>query len=257
VAVASDTTTFPDELAELWQAYREQDSQQARERLILQYAPLVKYVVGRIAGRLPGHVDRADLVSCGVFGLIDAVERFDPRRGARFESYALLRIRGAIMDELRGIDWVPRSVRSMARQIEQAQQDLESEFQRTASDDEVAGRLGLAVADVRSAMQQVGEASVLGLDHVTSDAEENPNSLLHRVSGLPGEPGHTAAEQEQRTQVVETINELEERERLVVTLYYYGGLTLADIAEVLGLSEARVCQMRGHALRELRLLWAS
>jgi RNA polymerase sigma factor for flagellar operon FliA len=251
-----DTTAFPNELAELWKAYREHDSQQARERLILQYAPLVKYVVGRIAGRLPGHVDRGDLVSSGLFGLIDAVERFDPSRGARFETYALLRIRGAIMDELRVIDWVPRSVRSLARQIEQAQQDLESELQRTATDDEVAERIGLQVEDVRSAMQQVGEAAILGLDHVAADTEESPNSLLHHVSGLPGEPGQTPAEQERRAEVVESINVLEERERLVVTLYYYGGMTLADIGDVLGLSEARVCQMRGHALRELRLMYA-
>ncbi len=255
--MAYDTTTFPNDLADAWQEYRAHESPEARERLILHYAPLVKFVAGRVAGNFPDFVERGDLVSSGVFGLIDAIERFDPSRGTRFETYALLRIRGAIMDELRLIDWVPRSVRSMARQVEQAQQDLESELQRTATDEEIAGRLGVGVDDVRTSMRQVGEAAVLGLDYVVADPDDTPNSLVHKVSGYPGEPSQTPAEQEQRTQVVESINQLDERERLVVTLYYYGGLTLADIAEILGLSEARVCQMRGHAIRELRLLYAS
>jgi RNA polymerase sigma factor for flagellar operon FliA len=257
VAVTQGTTTFPDDLAELWQEYRQRDSPEARERLILHYAPLVKYVAGRIAGGFPDFVERGDLVSSGVFGLIDAVERFDPDRGARFETYALLRIRGAILDELRLIDWVPRSVRSMARQIEQAQQDLESELQRPATDEEVAGRLDVHIDDVRTAMRQVGESAVLGLDYAAGEADEGPGSILYRVSRFPGEPYQTAREQEQRVLVVESINQLDARERLVVTLYYYGGLTLADIGEVLGLSEARVCQMRGHAIERLRSLIAS
>ncbi len=253
-----DTTTFPTELAELWQEYRGLGSAEARERLILHYAPLVKYAAGRAAGGFPDFVDRDELISSGVLGLIDAVERFDPDRGARFESYALLRIRGAILDELRLVDWLPRSVRSTARQIEQAQDDLESELKRNASDEEVAERLGMEVDSVRRAMQQVGEAAVLGLDHVTVDQRDGtPDTLIDKVSGLPGEPSQTPDEQERRVHVVESINTLDERERVVVTLYYYGGMTLGDIGEMLGLSEARICQMRGHAIERLRMLYAS
>jgi RNA polymerase sigma factor for flagellar operon FliA len=256
--VAFDTTTFPNELAELWQEYRDSGSPDSRERLILHYAPLVKYVAGRIGGRVPDFVERGDLISSGVFGLIEAIDRFDPTRGARFETYAMLRIRGAILDELREIDWLPRSIRAMFRQIEQAQQDLESDLQRNVSDGEVAERLGVGVDDVRRAMRQVGEAAVLGLDHVTFDrGDGSSETLLDRVAGHPGESSHTPEAQRSRIHLVESINELEERERVVVTLYYYGGLTLADIGDVLGLSEARVCQMRGHALERLRALYAS
>jgi RNA polymerase sigma factor for flagellar operon FliA len=256
--VVLDTTTFPDEPAQLWQEYRGCGSPESRERLILHYAPLVKHVAGRIAGGVPDFVERGDLVSSGMFGLIEAIERFDPTRGARFESYAMVRIRGSIVDELREIDWLPRSVRAMFRQIERAQQDLESDLQRNVSDGEVAERLGVDVDDVRRATRQVDEATVLGLDHVTTDRDEgSPETLLDRVAGLPGEGGHTPDDQRRRTHLVESINELEERERVVVTLYYYGGLTLADIGGVLGLSEARVCQMRGHALVRLRDLYAS
>jgi RNA polymerase sigma factor FliA len=256
--VPDDTTTFPNELAELWEEYRELGSAEARERLILHYAPLVRYVAARVAGGFPDFVDRDELASSGVIGLIDAVERFDPERGARFESYALLRIRGSILDELRLVDWLPRSVRSAARQIEQAQEDLESELKRSASDDEVAERLGMEVDDVRRAMQQVGEAAVLGLDHLSAERDDGkPDTLMDRVSGHPGDPSHTPAEQERRVRVVESINTLEERERVVVTLYYYGGMTLADIGEMLELSEARICQLRGQAIERLRLLYAS
>jgi RNA polymerase sigma factor for flagellar operon FliA len=255
--VAFDTTTFPDELAQLWQEYREHESIEARERLILHYAPLVKYVAGRIAGGFPDFVERGDLVSSGVFGLIDAVERFDPDRGSRFESYALLRIRGSIMDELRTIDWVPRSVRAMAKVIDQAQQDLETELQRNVTDEEVSERLGVEPADVRTTMRQIGEASVLGLDHVATGHSERAEALLGRISGFPGESTQTLDEQERRTRIVEAINQLDERERVVVTLYYYGGLTQADIGEILGLSEARVCQMRGQAMVRLRSIYMS
>ena len=254
----NDTTAFPERLAEIWQEYRYGESSEARERLILHYAPLVKYVASRVAGGFPEFVERGDLVSSGVFGLMEAIERFDPDRGARFETYAILRIRGSILDELRVIDWVPRSVRSMARKIDQAQQDLEADLQRNVSDEEVADRLGVDVDDVRQAMRQVGEATLLGLDHVPRDDDDDaPKTLLDRVAGHPGETSHTPDAQERRVDIVDSINELEERERVVVTLYYYGGLTLADIGDVLGLSEARVCQVRGHAIEQLRALLAS
>jgi RNA polymerase sigma factor for flagellar operon FliA len=256
--VPNDTTAFPEGLAEIWQEYRHGASPAAREHLILHYAPLVKYVASRVAGGFPDFVERGDLVSSGMFGLIEAIERFDLDRGARFETYAILRIRGSILDELRVIDWVPRSVRSMARKIERAQQDLESDLQRNVSDEEVAERLGVDVDDVRQAMRQVGEATVLGLDHTSLDADDEASkTLLDRVAGHPGETSHTPDAQERRVHIVDSINELEERERVVVTLYYYGGLTLADIGDVLGLSEARVCQVRGHALERLRTLYAS
>jgi RNA polymerase sigma factor for flagellar operon FliA len=252
-----DITTLTDDTAALWEAYRARGSADARESLILHYAPLVKYVAGRIRSRAPTFVEQADLTSVGIFGLIDAVERFDPARGVRFESYAITRIRGAILDELRKVDRVPRSVRTMARRIDEAQSELQLELKRTPTDEEIAEHLGVDVSAVWDVMRQVGEAAVLGLDQITYGAEGGSASLIDRVIGVPGEPGRGPAAQERRTLLVEAINELEERERMVVTLYYFGGLTLADIAEVMGLSEARICQIRGRAVETLRMVWRS
>lgn len=252
------TTTFPEHLDGLWREYKRTASPPARERLILHYAPLVKYAAARIGGSLPDFVDRADLVSYGIIGLIDAVERFDPERGPKFEAYALLRIRGAIFDELRTIDWVPRSVRRVARNIEQAQEDLEGELQRMPDEEEVAERAGMEVAEVRDVIRDVTAASVLGLDHLgAGGSEDRPGALLGRVTGLAGDPSSGPAEQERQRQVVEAINALSERERTVVTLYYYGSMTMADIGDVLGCTEARVSQMRSAAVDHLRSLWAS
>ncbi len=254
-----DTTTVTDDADTLWEAYRVGGSTGARERLILHYAPLVKYVAGRIRSRAPVFVEHADLTSVGIFGLIDAVERFDPERGVRFESYAITRIRGAILDELRKVDRVPRSVRTMARRIDEAQSDLQLALQRSPTDEELAGYLAVDVSSVRDVMRQVGEAAVLGLDSITYGSESGPGSaaLIDRVVGVPGEPGRGPAAQERRALVVEAINELDDRERMVVTLYYFGGLTLLDIAEIMGLSEARICQIRGQAVESLRLEWRS
>jgi RNA polymerase sigma factor for flagellar operon FliA len=251
-----DTRTFPDETAALWEAYRARGSAEARERLILLYAPLVKYVAGRIRSRAPGYVEQAELTSVGIFGLIDAIQRFDPARGVRFESYALTRIRGAILDELRRVDRVPRSVRATYRRIEEAEAELQSELKRTPTDEEVAAHLGLEIAVVRDVMRRVGEAAVLGLDQIVYSSQEDGAALIDRVTGMLGEPSAGPAAQERRTLVVDAINALEERERIVVTLYYYGGMTLGDIAEVLGLSEARVCQIRSKAVQALRGAWS-
>jgi len=252
----SEARTFPDDTAAWWEAYRARGSAEARERLILHYAPLVKYAASRIGSRAPGFVEQADLASVGIFGLIDAIERFDPDRGARFESYALTRIKGAILDELRRIDRVPRSVRTMSHRIDEAQADLQSQLQRSPTDEEVADRLGVPVGQVWDVMRQVGEAAVLGLDQLVRGSDDDGATLIDRITGMLGEAGGPEA-QARRTQIVEAINELEERERIVVTLSFYGGMTLADIAEVLGLSEARVCQIRGKAVVALRKAWFS
>src|SRR5690349_23897075 len=152
------------ELRDLWKRYKGDDDQQARERLVVAYSPLVKYVAGRMASGLPSHVDEADLISYGLVGLINAIERFEPAREIKFETYAITRIRGAIIDELRTLDWVPRSVRARAREIERANQKLEARFQRAPSDEEMASELKVSVEDFQEALLQISNSTIVALD---------------------------------------------------------------------------------------------
>ncbi|MBM2823750.1 MAG: polymerase, sigma 28 subunit, FliA/WhiG [Thermoleophilia bacterium] len=199
-----------DQTQVLWLEFRKSGDQALRDRLILTYAPLVKFVAGRVGASLPSHVDEQDLVSYGLLGLIGAIERFDPGREIKFETFAMARIRGAIIDELRSLDWVPRSVRTRARQIERAIAVLEKELMRAPTDEEIAKKLG-----------------------VTGDELEDS---LHEIS-------RTSAE---------AISDLPEREKLVVTLYYYEELTLREIGEVLGVTESRVSQLHTKAILRLK-----
>ncbi|MDQ2788769.1 MAG: sigma-70 family RNA polymerase sigma factor, partial [Actinomycetota bacterium] len=175
----------------LWQAFGQNRDATLRDRLILHYAPLVKYVAGRVGTGLPAHVDIADLVQSGVFGLWDAIDRFEPERGLKFETYAMQRIRGAILDELRAQDWVPRSVRSRAREVERALERLESRLQRSATDAEVAVEIGVSVADLRELYAQLQLTSVIALDELiaigrggTSIAETLPDDTVEEPGAL-------------------------------------------------------------------------
>jgi RNA polymerase sigma factor for flagellar operon FliA len=232
--VLSDTQvqTGPDELAALWDEFKATASAEARERLILHFAPLVKYVASRVATGLPASVEQADLVSYGMFGLIDALEKFEPARGNKFETYAIPRIKGAIIDELRAMDWVPRSVRFKAREIEKAVSDLESMLKRAPSEREVAERLGVSVSELHDVINQISFVSVLALDELLSVGNDG---------------------QETRALLAGAINSLSEREKIVVTLYYFEGLTLAEIGDILGVTESRVCQIHTKAVNQLRL----
>jgi RNA polymerase sigma factor for flagellar operon FliA len=243
------------ELQALWEEFKTTGSAAARERLILHYAPLVKYVASRVATGLPASVEQADLVSYGMFGLIDALEKFEPARGNKFETYAIPRIKGAIIDELRAMDWVPRSVRFKAREIEKAYSDLESMLKRAPTEREVAERLGISLSELHDIINQVSFVSVLALDEILSVGADRGEhvSLKDSLADRTGDPTLGLEGQETRGLLAAAINSLSEREKIVVTLYYFEGLTLAEIGEILGVTESRVCQIHPKAVGQLRL----
>jgi RNA polymerase sigma factor FliA len=247
-----------DELGRLWEEFKREGSAahaSSRERLILHYAPLVKYVASRVATGLPSSVDQADLVSYGMFGLIDALEKFDPERGNKFETYAIPRIKGAIIDELRAMDWVPRSVRFKAREIEKAYSDLESILKRAPSEKEIAERLGVSLPELHEVINQISFVQVLQLDEILSVGSERGEqvSLLDTLADRSVDPTTGLEGEETRGLLAAAINSLSEREKIVVTLYYFEGLTLAEIGEILGVTESRVCQIHTKAVGQLRL----
>jgi RNA polymerase sigma factor FliA len=257
---ASDTTriTIPpavdDELGALWDAFKGSASDEARERLILHYAPLVKYVASRVATGLPASVEQADLVSYGVFGLIDALQKFEPGRGNKFETYAIPRIKGAIIDELRAMDWVPRSIRFKAREIEKAHSDLEAMLKRQPTEAEMAERLGISRSELHDVVSQISFVSVLALDELVSVGADRGEqvSLIDTLADKHLDPTSGVESQETRGLLAAAINSLSEREKIVVTLYYFEGLTLAEIGEILGVTESRVCQIHTKAVGGLR-----
>ena len=244
-----------DELAALWQEYKANGSHDARERLILHYAPLVKYVASKVATGLPASVEQADLVSYGMFGLIDGLLKFEPGRGNKFETYAIPRIRGAIIDELRAMDWVPRSVRFKAREIEKAYSDLETMMKRAPSEDELSDRLGISLSELHDVVNQISFVSVLALDEMVSVGADRGEqvSLLDTLADKGVDPAAGMESHETRGLLAHAINNLSEREKIVVTLYYFEGLTLAEIGEILGVTESRVCQIHTKAVGGLRL----
>jgi RNA polymerase sigma factor for flagellar operon FliA len=238
----------------LWVDYKSARDQHVRDQLLLHYSPLVKYVAGRVAVGLPQNVEHADLVSYGIFGLIDAVEKFDPERGYKFETYAIARIKGAILDELRSIDWVPRSVRAKARALEKAYAKLEGQLHRTPSDEEVAAELGLSDDQFQALLGQLSFVGLVALDELLSVSGERGESMtLGDTIPDAGEGPVGAYEVEEMRQLLaESINRMPEREKIVLTLYYYEGLTLAEIGQVLGVTESRVCQIHTKAVLQLR-----
>jgi RNA polymerase sigma factor FliA len=243
-----------DELGALWDAFKGSASDEARERLILHYAPLVKYVASRVATGLPASVEQADLVSYGVFGLIDALQKFEPGRGNKFETYAIPRIKGAIIDELRAMDWVPRSIRFKAREIEKAHSDLEAMLKRQPTEAEMAERLGISRSELHDVVSQISFVSVLALDELVSVGADRGEqvSLIDTLADKHLDPTSGVESQETRGLLAAAINSLSEREKIVVTLYYFEGLTLAEIGEILGVTESRVCQIHTKAVGGLR-----
>jgi RNA polymerase sigma factor for flagellar operon FliA len=257
-AAATATITIPpqvdDELGAIWHAFKGEGSGEAREKLILHYAPLVKYVASRVATGLPASVEQADLVSYGMFGLIDALHKFEPGRGNKFETYAIPRIKGAIIDELRSMDWVPRSVRFKQREIEKALADLESMLKRQPTEAELAERLGFSLGELHEVITQISFVSVLALDetvNVGADRGEQV-SLVDTLADKGFDPSTGVESQETRGLLAAAINSLSEREKIVVTLYYFEGLTLAEIGTILGVTESRVCQIHTKAVGLLR-----
>jgi RNA polymerase sigma factor for flagellar operon FliA len=243
------------ELRDLWRRYKAEGDSGARERLVVAYSPLVKFVAGRLGAGLPSHVDDADLISYGLMGLIGAIERFDPERGIKFETFAMTRIRGAIIDELRSLDWVPRSVRSRAREIEAAQTNLEHELQRAPTEEELAEKLGIEVEELQTSLLEIANSSVYALDELwtVSDSSGDQVSLLDTISDpRADDPQESLDSSEVKDRLTEAIASLPEREQLVVALYYYENLTLREIGEVLGVTESRVSQVHTKAVMRLK-----
>ncbi len=241
-------------LARLWADYKETGAVELRDQLIIHYSPLVKYVAGRVAGGLPQNIEQGDLVSNGIFGLIDAIAKFEPDRGFKFETYAISRIKGAILDELRSIDWVPRSVRLKARAIEAAFSKLESEQRRSPTDAELATELDMTDAQLQSALGQISFVGLVALDEILVVSGERGESLTlgDTVADPAAGPMATYEVEEMRQILADAINRMAEREKLVLTLYYYEGLTLGEIGQVIGVSESRVCQIHTKAVIHLR-----
>jgi len=245
----------PGEIERLWTQYKETGEQAQRDALIVHYSPLVKYVAGRVAVGLPQNVDQADLVSYGIFGLIDAIEKFDLGRGYKFETYAISRIKGAIIDELRSIDWVPRSVRSKARSLEKAYSKLESQLHRTPTDAELAAEMGISDSQLQTTFSQISFIGLVALDEMIGGERSAGDGGMTLGDTVPdtGEGPVAAYEVEEMRQILaNAINDMPEREKIVLTLYYYEGLTLAEIGEVLGVTESRVCQIHTKSVIHLR-----
>jgi len=238
----------------LWAEYKASGDRHQRDQLIVLYSPLVKYVAARVAVGLPQHVDGSDLVSYGIIGLIDAIDRFDPVRQVKFETYAIPRIRGAIIDELRAIDWVPRSVRAKARSVEQAYATLEASLLRTPTDAEVAAELDITVRELQDILRQVSFVGVAALDEVFMVGGERTErtTLGDTIADSSDGPVALFEDKESKEILGQAIMGLGERERKVLSLYYYEGLTLAEIGEILGVTESRVCQIHTKAVLQLR-----
>ncbi len=253
-ATSAEADPVDDGIQTLWRRYKSDGDPQLRERLILHYAPLVKYVAGRVGVGLPPNIEQADLVSYGIFGLIDAIEKFDIDRAIKFETYAISRIKGAIIDELRAIDWIPRSVRSKAREVEKAYAALEGRLHRTPTEPEIAAELGISLDDLHTIFSQVSFVNVVALDELLSVGDGGDKlSLVDTLKDTHAEdPVQSFESEETKYLLARAINTLPEREKIVVTLYYYEGLTLAEIGQVLGVTESRICQMHTKAVLQLR-----
>ncbi len=248
-----DSSEIDNEDITLWKKYKASGDSKMRDALILKYAPFVKYVAGRMAVNLPNNVEYEDLVSYGVFGLMDAIEKYDPERAVQFKTYAKTRIRGAILDELRVLDWTPRSVRQKAKKLEKAYAQLESQLGREAKDEEVAEYLEITVQELQKLLEETRQSLVLSLDENDPNSDQPGQSRLNFFEDLNTlTPEQKATGKEVKKMLAESINKLNDRERLVITLYYFEELTSKEIGSILGVSDSRVSQLHTKAILRLR-----
>lgn len=242
-----------EELDETWLTYKTNGGVTARERLIIHYQPLVNAVARRVGVTLPAHIDDEDLVSYGIFGLMDAIEKFDLNRGIKFQTYASTRIRGAIIDELRSIDWIPRSVRSQVRDINQTSQRLETALHRKPTDEELAEAMDLSAAELHKNKGQQNFIHVVALDAMVDPEGETEFSLINQLRDSKSQSPDLAYEAEEiKHALARSVSMLSERESIVLCLYYYEGLTLAEIGQALKVTESRVCQVHTRAMADVR-----
>jgi len=231
------------EIQQLWLNYHNNKNPDVREKLIQNYIGLVKLVAGRIAIGLPQHVDKDDLISNGFFGLLEAIERYDPTRGIKFETYAVARIRGSILDAIRAQDWVPASVRQKARHFEQTVSQLEHRLGRSANDSEIAIALDISVDELHNLLNQLNACTIIPLEEFAK-TETATNIVLN--------PSQHIETEEIKLTLAKAIDKLPDKEKLVVSLYYYEGLTLKEISLIMKLSEARISQLHTKAIFRLR-----
>ena len=238
----------------LWRKYKKYKTQALREEIVKKYLYLVKYVAGRVAISLPPNIEMGDLVSYGILGLFDAIEKFDVEQGNKFETYAVTRVRGSIMDELRKLDWAPRLLRRRAKEVERKCRELEEKFGRTATDVELAQALNVNVDDLNNIYSELNSTSFLSLDEVWQNDDGNkPISRLQTIEdSLISNQLVYLQKNEARDIIIESLNELPEKEKLVMILYYYENLTLKEIGQVLSVSESRICQIHTKVVLRLR-----
>jgi RNA polymerase sigma factor for flagellar operon FliA len=240
----------------LLRKYKEEPNKitpEQKDKLIMEYAPLIKFIAQKIAVRLPSHIELDDLISSGVIGLMDAIEKYDPERDNKFKTYAEFRIRGAILDELRSQDWVPRSVRDKAKLLDRTLVQLEAELGRAPQDEEVAERLNVTVEEYYDLINQVRPVSVLSIDETSTFSSVDKVSILNLLESCKLNNPFIQLKLKSVKQIVtKAIEELPERQRLVLSLYYYEDLNLKEIGKVLRVTESRVSQLHAQAVVRLR-----
>ena len=239
---------------QLWVEYKAKKDPKIREFFITQYAPLVKYVAGKVAVGMPHNVEYDDLVSYGTFGLLDAIEKYDPGKEVKFKTYAMVRIRGSIFDELRTIDWIPRSIRQKAKQVEKIIVELENKLGRTVEDEEVAAELDISLEDFHNLVSKISGTSLVSLNDIWQGSEDSDELSFIETIESPSNmnPDAMVEREEVKDMIVESIKKLPEREKKVIVLYYYEDLTLKEIGEVLEVTESRVSQLHTKAIMRLR-----
>ncbi len=237
--------------------FKERDREippQLKEQIVLEHTPLIRYIVNRIAVRLPSHIDLEDLHNTGVIGLMDAIEKYDPDKNCKFKTYAEFRIKGAILDQLRSLDWVPRSVRQKGRRLERAYGELEQRLGRSASEEEVADSLGVQIDKFHELLNQVRGVSLVNLEEIGgySDGDRNGGYGDIIEDTTAENPFASLKLQEMKRIVSDTIGLLPEKERLVISLYYFEDLNMKEIGGILGITESRVCQIHTKSVLRLR-----
>ncbi len=236
----------------LWDEYAKVKSSEVREKLILEYAPLVKLVAGRLSMYLGYNVEYEDLVSYGIFGLIDAIEKFDSMKEVKFETYASLRIRGSILDQIRKMDWIPRTIRQKQKKIETIIKEIEITTGKNATDEEIAIRLGITDEEYLDWQSQMKITNVVSLNEFMDQGSEVPAEHNVRVSSQFESPEENIEKEELKKVLKQTLELLTEKERKVILLYYYEELTLKEISHVLEVSESRISQLHTRALQKMK-----
>ncbi len=236
----------------LWEDYANTKSPEVREKIILEYAPLVKVVAGRLSMYLGYNVEYEDLVSYGIFGLIDAIDKFDCLKDVKFETYASLRIRGAILDQIRKMDWIPRTIRQKQKRIDSAIKEIEAKYGRSATDEEIAEILGITDEEYLEWQSQMKITNVVSLNEFLEQGSEVPNEASNTRSAAFDSPEEILERDELKKMLAQALELLTEKERKVIVLYYYEELTLKEISNILEVSESRISQLHTRALQKMR-----